>query len=185
MKAKKGFMLLMLATIFVAACNDDDDSNKNSLNQTDENFVQNAAMANMAEVRLGQLAATNAQDSAVRAFGQQMVSEHTTANDELKQISDSYSGATPFPTTLDQHHDSLMTQLNGVTGMQFDSIYISSQVMDHQKAQALFQAESQSGKTDKVKAYAAKYLPHITEHLQKATSLQTSMSQNQNQNSGD
>jgi len=52
----------------------------------DRTFATKAAAGGLAEVSLGQLAMQNAASPAVRQFGQQMVTDHTKANEELQQI---------------------------------------------------------------------------------------------------
>ena len=49
-------------------------------------FVEEMAMAGMAEVHLGNLAAERASDEAVKAFGRMMVKDHSVANNELEQV---------------------------------------------------------------------------------------------------
>src|SRR4051812_20462780 len=51
---------------------------------SDHTFVTKAAQGGLAEVKLGQLATQKASSSDVKAFGQQMVDDHSKANDELK-----------------------------------------------------------------------------------------------------
>ncbi len=46
-------------------------------------FAVKAAQGNMAEIKMGELAAQKASNADVKAFGQQMVTDHTKANDEL------------------------------------------------------------------------------------------------------
>src|SRR4051794_378186 len=52
----------------------------------DHAFVTKAAHGGMAEVKLGTLATEKAENADVKAFGQQMVTDHGKANDELKQL---------------------------------------------------------------------------------------------------
>jgi putative membrane protein len=175
MKTRGWISFFTLASICWLACNNNDDDNKNTtLDQADKDFAINAEMANRTEIDFGQLAASQGADSSVRAFGQQMASEHTVAVNELKQITSGYSGIN-YSQTLDAHHDSLKQQLTQLTGAAFDSVYIASQVMDHQKALTLFQNEAQNGKTQSLKYYAAKYSGHIQEHLDKATAIQAAL----------
>jgi putative membrane protein len=178
MKTKGWISFLTLASICWVACNNDNDNNNSTtLDQTDKDFAINAEMANRTEVNFGELAATQGADSSVRAFGQQMASEHTTAINELKQITSGYSGIT-WSTTLDAHHDSVRQQLTQLSGAAFDSVYIASQVADHQKALTLFQNEAQNGNMQEIKYYASKYVGHIQEHLDRATTIRTELMNN-------
>jgi putative membrane protein len=51
-----------------------------------QQFVQTAAWSGLKEVRLGELAQQRAQNTEVRAFGRQMVQDHTAANEKLASI---------------------------------------------------------------------------------------------------
>jgi putative membrane protein len=177
MKTRGWISFFTLASICWLACNNDDDNKSTTLDQADKDFAINAEMANRTEVNFGQLAASQGADSSVRAFGQQMASEHTVAVNELKQITNGYSDVN-YSQTLDAHHDSVRQQLTQLTGAAFDSVYIASQVTDHQKALTLFQNEAQNGKNQSLKYYASKYSGHIQEHLDRATAIQTALMNN-------
>jgi putative membrane protein len=56
------------------------------LTAADTKFVKEAADGGMAEVELGQLAASKASSDDVKKFGQRMVDDHGKANDQLKQL---------------------------------------------------------------------------------------------------
>ena len=55
------------------------------VSQTDRGFIEQAAMGGHEEVSSGQSAAES-ENSAVAAFGRQMVEDHTKMNDELASI---------------------------------------------------------------------------------------------------
>jgi len=133
----------------------------------------------MAEVNFGQLAVTKGSDSLVRAFGQHMVTEHTTAQDELKEIADDFNNVT-WPTELDSAHREIREQLETLEGYSFDSLYMSTQVMDHEKTIDLFETEISQGEEQRVESYATKYLPHIQEHYEQADSIRTVITDMQN-----
>jgi len=169
-----------------AACDNDDDNNNGqmTLNQNDRDFISKVSRANKTEIAFGQLAVTKARDSSVMAFAQQMVTEHTNAQNELKNLADNYSGVT-MTDSIDQQHQQLKTQLSGMSGATFDSAYIASQVTDHQNALSVFNTEISSGSHAQVKAYATKYKPHIQEHLDMADSLQTMLANDSTTNQND
>lgn len=51
-----------------------------------QQFVRKAATGGLAEVQLGQMALQRAASPEVKQFAQQMVDDHTKANNELRQI---------------------------------------------------------------------------------------------------
>jgi predicted outer membrane protein len=51
---------------------------------------------------------------------------------------------------------------------------MNSQVMDHQAAIAMYERQANSG-TGSLKDFAAKHLPHLRMHLQKAQEIQSKL----------
>jgi len=167
MKKLLGWVLAI--TVVVAGACDDDDNDSTSLEQADQDFVLKASEANLAEIELGELAATKSTTPSVKAFGEMMVSEHQVALDEL----DSIAGKKNAPVTreLNAEHQEVKATLTGLTGYSFDSAYMHSQVKDHEKAIALFEKQNSNGIDPDVTGYATKYLPHIQMHHHKADSI--------------
>ena len=154
-----------------AACSDDDDNNE--LNATDQNFVMNASLSNTAEVDAGTLAAAQGSSAGVKMFGSMMVTEHGTAQTELKNLGPTI-GMT-INDTIDPPHVALKQQLQTLTGRAFDSTYIINQIADHQKTLTQFDNEISAGSHQMVRNYADKYRPHIQMHLHMADSIATAM----------
>jgi putative membrane protein len=132
----------------------------------DHKFVMDAAKGGMAEVELGKLAADKASSSQVKQFGQRMVTDHSKANDELKSIANSKN--ITLPTDLDAKDKALHDRLSKLSGSAFDRAYMEAMLRDHQKDVNEFKRESTSGKDSVVKAFAAKTLPTLEEHLKLA-----------------
>jgi len=122
----------------------------------------------MAEVELGQLASQKAQSDQVKQFAQRMVQDHGKANDELKTLAQQKN--ITLPTDLDAKHKSTRDRLSKLSGAQFDRAYMQDMLADHRKDVSDFRKESQSGKDPDVKAWAAKTLPTLEEHLKLAES---------------
>ena len=166
---KYAWSTLLVAIAFVSCEKNDDNNNTSDINSTDKDFVLNASMANTAEIDAGQLAATQAADETIKSFGQFMVTEHNMAKTELKGLADSLQ--VQAPDSIDADHVALNAQLLALDGRSFDSVYIHSQVSDHQKAISLFQNEIDKGNNSRLKNYATSQLPHLQEHLRIADSL--------------
>jgi len=94
-----------------------------------QQFVQQAAVAGMAEVQLGQLAQQRASNNQVKEFARMMVRDHTKANNELKQAAKGQN--IQLPTQLDQKHQDLMQRLQQLRGADFDREYMSAMVDGH------------------------------------------------------
>jgi len=127
-----------------------------------------AARGGMAEVELGQLASQKAQSDQVKQFAQRMVQDHGKANDELKSLAQQKN--ITLPTELDGKHKATHDRLSKLSGAQFDRAYMQDMLQDHRKDVNDFRKESQSGKDPDVKAWAAKTLPTLEEHLRLAQS---------------
>ena len=172
MKLTYGLTFVALLLCGVVACDDDDDNESNA-SKTDREFLQNAGLANLAEVEMGAVAQDSASDSDVRDFGSHMVQEHTTAWNDLKNIADNKK--VDLPKEPDRTHKMKLESIMMLRGYQFDTAYVNSQVKDHQMAIALFTAAQANANDDDVRAYAARYLPHLQEHLTNALELQAAL----------
>ncbi|MGN6491929.1 MAG: DUF4142 domain-containing protein [Agriterribacter sp.] len=168
---KKEFTILLVSLLLcIGACKDDDDDmNVPQVTAADRDFVMKASMANEAEINAGNLAASKATDSAVANFGSMMVMDHTQAKNRLKALADSLNIATS--DTVDSMHVALMATLDTLSGRPFDSVYIHSQVTDHDVAIGLFENQKDNGDNGRLKAFAAEMLPKLMEHKAHADSI--------------
>jgi putative membrane protein len=132
----------------------------------DAMFIRTAAMDGMAEVEHGRLAGQNATNDEVKQFAQRMVDDHGKAGDELKGLASGKN--VTLPTELDAKHKAMQDKLSKMKGAAFDRAYMAHMVTAHQQAVALFQKETSGGKDPEAKAWAAKILPTLQEHLKMA-----------------
>ena len=130
-----------------------------------EDFITDAAAGSMMEVRLGELAKTNAASKAVKDFAAMMVTDHSKASDELKAIAAKNNVA--IPATLPDKTQKHIDDLSKKNGAEFDKDYISLMVEDHEDDIKMFErcAKKDDEKAD-VKAFAAKSLPTLYKHLE-------------------
>jgi putative membrane protein len=129
----------------------------------DNTFVMKMANGGMAEVDLGKLAVKNGGSQDVKSLGQRMIDDHSKAGDDLKAIADRKNIA--WPTQLDARSQAQHDKLAALNGDAFDRAYLSAMLSDHKKDAAELRAESKSGKDPDVKAWAAKTLPTVEDHL--------------------
>jgi putative membrane protein len=132
----------------------------------DLEFILEAAQGGMGEVELGKVAAQQGTSDEVKKFGQRMVDDHSKGEEELKTMAQR-RGIT-LPSELDSKDKALMTRLSKLHGSSFDRTYMRNMVTDHKQDVAAFRREATSGKDPEVKAWAAKMLPTLEEHLKEA-----------------
>jgi len=169
------------------------------LSRGDEKFIKDACRGGKMEVQMGNLGVQRAQNPQVKEFAQGLIDDHTKANSELKQlamskgltVSESDSIAEGTDTTdadrtrvrergeTDQdakgghkEHTGLK-KLEALSGADFDREFVRMAVKDHEKDISEFEKASQKVEDSEVKAFAAKTLPTLREHLQQAKSLQS------------
>jgi len=133
---------------------------------SDTTFVKTAANVGIAEVELGNLAASKASSDQVKQFAQRMVTDHGKANDELKSVTQTKN--ITLPTEIDAAHKTVKDRLSKLSGDAFDRAYMREMLMGHRKAVNLFRTESTSGSDADIKSWASKTLPTIEEHLKMA-----------------
>jgi putative membrane protein len=161
-----GLALMLSSSLLLAAENE---GQRGQLTSKDYKFASEAAQGGMQEVQLGELAKQKAGSQGVRDFGERMVNDHQKANDELKQIVQR-KGAL-LPTTISHHENSTLEHLQKLSGADFDKAYVSDMLRDHKKDVKEFEKASQDLSDPDLKAFAAKTLPTLQEHLSMVQSL--------------
>jgi putative membrane protein len=139
----------------------------------DRKFIEKAAVGGVTEVEMGKLGQQKASSGQVKQFAARMAQDHSKANDQLKQLAQAKGVA--VPAAPDKSHQSEMDKLAKLSGAQFDKQYMSHMVEDHEKTVAEFKKASESAKDSEVKAFAAKTLPTLQDHLTQAQSLNESV----------
>ena len=143
-------------------------SNSNSTNANTanpgESFWKEAAAGGIAEVELGKLAQTKAQNAEVKRFAQMMVAEHTKSNDELRSLA--MKKNIVLPTAPEPRHQAAMQEMQNRSGAEFDRAYVDAMVRDHESAVQLFESQAQSGTDAEAKEFAVKTLPTLRQHLE-------------------
>ncbi len=135
----------------------------------DRRFVAMAAQGGLAEVALSREALENSHSDAVKAFAQQMVTDHTKANAQLAGVVS--EDGIPMPSEPDVKHQALSRRLAKLNGPAFDQAYAEAMIQDHDKTVALFDTEIAKGKDPGIVAWTKQTLPVIQEHDKMAHTL--------------
>jgi putative membrane protein len=152
-----------------------DQTSPNSLSSKDRTFVMQAGQLSMMEVELGRLAVQRGSSAGVKEYGQQMVEEHTRANQELMQLA--MQKKVELPTEMSTQNTALRERLSELSGSKFDTAYKQAMIDSHNQAIALFQAQSQQGQDPQLKAWATQKLPNLQAHLEMVNEMLADTSQ--------
>jgi len=139
------------------------------LAEVDRTFATTAATGGKHEVELGKLAAQQASNADVKAFGNRMVQDHSKAGDDLVQVT-SRLGVT-LPTQDDPMFIQTRDNLAKLKGAEFDRAYMKEMVDGHTKVANEFEDYINKGINPDLKAWASRTLPTVREHLQMAKDL--------------
>ena len=121
------------------------------VSDADRKFIEQVAMGGHEEVSICETAAKN-DNSAVAAFGRQMVSDHTKTNDELATIAKCLGVTPPARPSLTQQAKGAATSI--LPGATFDRTYVDQQLSGHKKALRLLQNQVSNGDNPLLKAFA-------------------------------
>jgi putative membrane protein len=152
-----------------------DQGSSKMLKSADTAFAIRAAQGGAAEVQMGKLAAAKASSPDVKTFGQQMVDDHTKANDDLKSVAE--KKRMTLPTDMNAHQQNSYSKLQKLSGDAFDRAYVKHMVKDHEEDVKEFQKEANNGEDEDIKGFASRTLPVLQGHLEKIKSIQSSVEQ--------
>lgn len=137
---------------------------------TDQQFVDMAAQTDMVEANLGQLAQTAASAPNVKAYGQELTTDHTQDFGQLSTAAQQ-AGLT-VPTAIDTAHNKAMIDpFQKLQGKAFDHKYIQEMIAGHTKAIAVYKKEADDAQNASIKSYAQTALPVLQKHLDDAKAL--------------
>lgn len=187
-KIKMLFLLFTFAFIF-AACERKTDGtytttdtlvNKGNDTNTvvkkhdmEDDFVMKAASGGMMEVQLGKLAQQKGGSKEVKNFGQMMVTDHTKANNQLKQVAQKLNIV--LPDSMMEDHRDKMNDLKDLKGKEFDEKYIDMMVDDHEDDVDLFKDAADNDTRGEVKTFAKNTLPVLQKHLDRAKQIKDNL----------
>ena len=140
-----------------------------TLSTSDATFMTTGARGGIAEVQMAQLALQKSRSPAVRRFAETMIAHHGKSNQEMMALAQQKQ-ITP-PSTMGAEHQATYDQLAGLRGRAFDRAYGQAMVADHQEDLQVYQTEAQDGTDPDVKAFAARNVPVLQQHLRMAQRL--------------
>lgn len=132
-------------------------------------FMTQAASNGMLEVEAGRLAQQKGLMQEVKDYGQTMVNDHTTANNQLKTLASQLNII--LPDSMSQEHLDQLQSLRDKNGAEFDREYMDLMVSSHENAISLFEDASNNMENAEVKRFATTTLPVLRQHHARANQL--------------
>jgi len=166
MKNLLGVCLIAVLCVF-QSCKDNDDD----FVMSDQEFVARASMINNFEIEAGEIAVLNAEDDRVRAYGQQMVTEHAAVGMELESLADENGWiveAGVFPGGQAE-----LDRLNELTGAEFDERFLEVMILSHRDVYNLFDlaSDARGVRSNVLRDWAGAKLPAFEMHFNEAVEL--------------
>ena len=170
-KAALAAAVMMSAQLFAAESNTKE--NRGQLGFRDYKFLKEAAHGGLMELRLAEVAKQKATSQAVRDFAQSMITVHSKANDELKQIA-ATKGAV-VPSEMSHRENATIERFEKLSGREFDKEYAEHMVKDHKKDAKEFEDAVKDVSDPDLKAFAQKTLNVIQQHLRSAQDMEVAV----------
>jgi predicted outer membrane protein len=140
------------------------------LSSGDQKILKDMAMADMSEIEGGKLAQSKGQSSEVKAFGQQMIDDHTANLNQVKTLAS--ARGVDLPAEPDAKHKAMAAKLEKMSGADFDKAYMKQAgVQDHKTVHAKLTSASKKAKDPEVKALVDKTEPVVAQHLKSAQQM--------------
>lgn len=135
--------------------------------------------ANQVDIDAGKLAESKGHSADVKAFGKQMVTDHTAVNKSAKELVQKLN-VTPEPNStsesLQQGGEQNVAKLKTLSGAAFDKAYIDHEVSYHEAViGALDKTLIPSAKNAELKALLVKVRPAFEAHLAHAKKIQSEL----------
>ncbi len=136
-----------------------------------QDFVTLAAQSDMLEIESSKLALQKSDNDKSKQFANKMIKDHNETSTELKGLVSGGKMQVNLPSALDKAHKDKLDKLAKLNGKDFTKEYDSLQRSAHKDAVSMFERYGKDGDNPDLKAFAAKHLPHLRDHLQLAESL--------------
>ncbi|MBN4665293.1 DUF4142 domain-containing protein [Pandoraea nosoerga] len=131
----------------------------------DVEFVDKAQKSGKTEVQASQLAVQRSSNPSVKRFAQQMVTDHSKANETLRQLAAKKGVSVPNDVAVNPDIEALKRK----SGREFDVAYLALAGPDaHEQAVTLFETESEKGQDSDLRGFARQTLPTLRHHLSEA-----------------
>jgi putative membrane protein len=167
-------LLFALAGVFAVSV-----ATSSAQSVNDARIAHIVVTANQVDIDAGKLAAANGSSAEVRAFGKQMVTDHTGVNKQASALAAKLKVKpedNPTSQSLKQGGDKNIANLKTLKGAAFDKAYIDNEVTYHQSViDALDKTLIPNAQNAELKELLVKSRPAFVAHLEHAKKIQSSL----------
>jgi putative membrane protein len=146
---------------------------------TDPQIAAIVVVANQVDIDAGKLAKGKTHNKDVKAFAQQMITDHTAVNKQAGDLVKKLGvkpESNPTSEALKKGGDENMAHLKKLKGKEFDKAYVDHEVDYHQQVlDAIDKTLVPSAKNPELKSLIEKVRPAIAAHLDHAKHLQSEL----------
>jgi len=142
--------------------------------KTDQEFLTCALSADLAEVKMGEIALKSANDSGVQRFAQKMIDDHGKHHKALAALARNLK-LDVSETALMSDHKQDVEKLSKLDRKEFDKEYIKAQVMGHEKVLKMYEKFAKDARDASLREEATKTIPVVRGHLEDARRLATQL----------
>jgi putative membrane protein len=148
---------------------------------TDPQIAHIVVTANQVDIDAGKLAESRGHSKDVRAFGKQMVTDHSGVNKQAVALVRKLKVTpedNPTSESLKKGGEDNLKTLKGLKGAAFDKAYIDHEVAYHEQVlDAIDTVLIPNAKNEELKALIVKVRPAFVAHLEHAKTIQAKLSQ--------
>ncbi|MFN7140135.1 MAG: DUF4142 domain-containing protein [Limisphaerales bacterium] len=134
----------------------------------DRMFVNDAMLSGRNEIEMARIGAQRADNLDLRLLSQRIVDDHTRANQELIMLARQERIVLP---DLDQEPQTHTAHLSALQGPEFDRVFLQHMLDAHRTDIKKFEAASRTAQNPEIRAFAARTLPKLREHLRIAQNI--------------
>jgi putative membrane protein len=165
--------LIVAGSLCVAA------GNASAQGVTDAQIASIVVTANQVDIDAGKLAASSGTSPQIKAFGQQMVTDHTGVNKQAVALVTKLGVKpedNPTSQSLKAGGEKNVAALKALKGAAFDKAYIDHEVAYHQQVlDAVDKVLIPGAKNEELKALLVKTRPAFVAHLEHAKQVQAAL----------
>ncbi len=130
----------------------------------DAQFLQQAHQTNLAEIAAGHLAQQKGNSQTVKNLGAKFVTDHTKLDQSVKTVAQNLGVS--LPQAPNAHQQAVAAKLKAVSGSQFDTLFVTTQLAGHTQAMQAGQTEIEKGSNPQAVKVARDSAPVIASHHQ-------------------